>query len=185
MSRKLLNADIDFDNVARGINSLDPINNQDLVTKAYFEGLRYRVSAAQATTLNTYGNITQLVSAPLPVGNYAFRTVVRAQSAAANTGYGFRIANGSATVANIFADWKIPVNTDLASAFFTGYTQRTVTDNLVTGGVGSANTDYLITGFGFFSVTVEGTVAIQFRSENNGTAITVGIGSNLIIERLP
>jgi len=184
MSRKFL-SDLDLDNFSRVRNALDPLLPQDYVTKNYFEGLRYRLSAAQASTLNTYSNITQLVSDPLPVGNYAFRSIIRAKSAAANNGYGFRIVNGSATLESIFADWKIPVNSDLASAFYTGYTQRAVTDNLVTGGVGAANTDYLITGLGFFSVTLEGTIAIQVRSENNGTAITVGIGSNLIIERLP
>ena len=54
---KLQQTDINFDGVARGINSLDPINNQDLVTKAYFEALRYRVDLAQATTLNTFASI--------------------------------------------------------------------------------------------------------------------------------
>lgn len=147
--------------------------------------ISYRVNAAQATTLNTYGNITQLVTGSLPVGNYSFRAQIRAQSAAANTGYGFRLGLGSATVNNLSGSWFLPTGTDLAAAHFTGYTQRTATDNLVTSSVGAANTDYMVVAHGFFTVTAQGTVAIQFRSETNGTAITVGIGSNLIIERLP
>jgi hypothetical protein len=147
--------------------------------------LSYRMTATQATTSTTYGTLTELTSGSLPTGNYRFTATIRAQSAALATGMGFRIGSGSATLSNVFANWRIPTGTNFGTSSGTGYSQLTATDNAVSGGVPAANTDLVAIGMGFFTVDAQGTVAIQFRSENGGTAITAGIGSNFIIDRLP
>lgn len=177
--------DINHDNVGRTINALDPVNAQDYVTKFYFEGLRYRMTTLQATTLATYGNLTQLTSASLPIGNYSFTAGVRIQSANVSNGIGLRIGAGTATINTVFADWRIPQSNPFALMFYTGYSQLSATDDQTSSNVGAANTDFVSVGQGFFSVTVAGTVAIQFRSENAGAAVTVGVGSFFSIERLP
>lgn len=177
--------DIDLDNIGRTINALDPINDQDYVTVNWIKSLIKRMTVAQATTLTTYGNITELVSPSLPIGNYKIEALIRVQTVAATTGHGIRLAAGTATLSNLLIKWDLAANTDLAPSYANPYTQRAVSDNIVSAAIGSANTDYMTVGQGFFTVTVAGTINLQFRSEVAGSAVTLGIGSNFILERLP
>jgi hypothetical protein len=177
--------DIDFDGVGRVINSAEPINPQDLVTKNYFEGLRYRKTATQSRTQTSFAAVAQLISDPIPAGNYVVRGVIRFQTASVNTGIGVRVGAGSAAISEIGVDWRIPRGANASTTFYTGYSQNTANDNITSDAVGAANTNYQAEFNGFLTVSTQGTIQIEFRSETNGSAVTIGIGSYFIIERLP
>lgn len=184
MSKRLL-VDLDFDGVARTINALDPINDQDYVTVNWFKSLIKRMTISQATTSITFANLSELTSISLPVGNYSFTALIKVQSVLAATGYGIRLGVGSATLSNLMAAWQLPSNPDYTTTHFNSYAQRAVADNNINGTIGAGNTDYLAIGNGFFSVTAAGTVAVQVRSEIALSAVTFGVGSCFKIERLP
>lgn len=183
----LHNADINLDSVARVLNSLDPINPQELSTKNYVDtrSRRTRMSASQSSTVVAFAALTGLTSVSLPAGNYAFKAMVKIRSAAAANGYGLRFGVVTATVSDIIAAWRLPANADFSTTQNVQYSQRTLADNNVAGTIGALNTDYMAVGEGTFTVSVAGTVTIQLRSETAGTAVTAGIGSCLIIEVLP
>lgn len=183
---KSINVDLSLESVARIKNALDPIDSQDYVTKSYFEGLRYRMSAAQTSTIITPTNLTGLTTVSLPVGNYAMKAAVLIRSAAGATGYAMRLKEvAPAVLSNIGIAWQLATNANFTTTHFNNYAQINTTIDTVTGNIGAANTDYVTLATGFFRVTTAGPVAIQFRTENAGTIVTAGIGSYLIIERLP
>lgn len=179
---KLVNVDVSMENVERVKNSLDPIDAQDSVTLAHFNKYAYKtttVSVAQSSTVVAPANITQLTTVSLPIGSYNFKATIKIRSAAAATGYGLRFQAAGATVSSILAQWRLPANADFSTTHNIIYDQRDQTINNVAGTIGAANTDYCAIGEGTFTVTAAGAVTIQVRSETAGTAVTVGIGSNL------
>lgn len=162
-------------------------------TQAKFEGYEngswqnfmpydYRTTTTQASTSTTYANITQLQSVSLPVGNYKFKAVIKFQTAATTTGIGLRFSNNSATVSDILAMWTIPIGVDLAANNTLFATQRTVTDNILGTSVGAASTNYAAFVEGIFTISVAGTVGLQFRTEVSGSSATIGSNSYLSIE---
>jgi hypothetical protein len=183
---KPFNVDLSLEDVARIKNALDPVDPQDYVTRAYFEGLRYRMSAAQTSTIVAPTNLTGLTTASLPVGNYSVRAAVLIRSAASATGYAIRLKEvAPAVLTNVGIAWQMATNANFTLNHFNVYAQVNTTIDTVTGNIGAANTDYVTLATGFFRVTTAGPVAIQLRTENAGTIVTAGVGSFLIIERLP
>lgn len=183
---KLQNVDLNLDSVSRVTNSLDPLNPQDLATKKYTDdkSLRFKTTIAQSSTSVTYANLTELTTGVLQPGVYAFSAFIKIRSAAAANGYGLRLSNGTATVSDVIAEWALPANADFSTIQNIFYSQRLITDNNVAGTIGLALTDYLATGFGTFTVTLAGTVAIQLRSEANLMAVTAGTASCLVVEQI-
>jgi hypothetical protein len=82
---------------------------------------------------------------------------------------GFRLAEGTATITTCYIKWWLPLT--LTSNYV--YDQTSVTTNIVSSTTGASNTDFIATGSGIFTVTSAGTVAVQIRTENNGTAVTI------------
>jgi hypothetical protein len=179
--------DLNLDNIAKVINSIEPTAAQDLTTKNYVDNLsrKRRTTASQSSTSNVFAALTGLTSISLPVGSYAFKAYVKMRSAAAGNGYGLRFNQVSAVVSDVIAQWRLPAGADFSTTQNIMYSQRALNINTVAGTIGAANTDYMAVGEGVFTVTTAGTVTIEMRSENTGTAVTAGINSCLIIEALP
>jgi len=156
-------------------------NNTDWILINTSNTQRLRMTALQSVTANTYTNVTELTSLSLPVGNYRFTCNAIFQSSVLATGMGIRIGAVTATLTPCFGKWFIAQNANGQSQSFI-YDQLTSTTNITSASVPTANSDALIFGSGSFSVTVAGTVAIQIRSENNGTAISLRTGSMFVIE---
>ncbi len=141
-------------------------------------------TTTQASTSTTYGNITELITTSLAIGKYRVHTMIRYQSAATGAGMGVRIAQGTATIGTVAAQFSVGgFAADGAGQTFQ-YTQTALADNKTSSATLVANTTYLTTGIGFIDVTVAGTVAIQFRTEVNGTAVTIQSNSHVILERI-
>lgn len=141
----------------------------------------YNTTVATANTTNTYTTVAALTTVSLPVGLYFMRFAGNAQSAATATGIGIRIAPITATVTTVAVKWNLAQGANGVSHDFE-YDQITTTTNLTSASAQAANTDFGVNGFGTFRVTTAGTVAIQIRSENAGTAITLQPDAALIVE---
>lgn len=139
------------------------------------------VTAAQATSLVTFSNITQLTTSALQPGNYTFRIMGMFQSSATTTGIGFRISPVTATVTTCFAKWRVTQGTNGLSQDYS-YDQITTTIDVTSASAPVANSNLVMIGQGFFTVTGAGTVAIQFRSEVAGNAVSIQPGSFLAVE---
>lgn len=96
-----LQSDLNFDNVARGINSPDPVNNGDLVPKSYI--LKYNaesVAETSTTSTTTYLNKISLVTPALPLGDYIIHWSMKWRAANANRGIQLQIARNTAEIIN-------------------------------------------------------------------------------------
>jgi hypothetical protein len=144
----------------------------------------YRMTSAQVSSSTTYANLTQFVTASLPVGDYKYTVLALVQTVSTGTGFGLRFTNGTATVVTHSTAWWLPVDADNTVGHFQAQQQESLTFDVFTSGIGVANQNFQAVGEGFFSVTVAGTVSIQVRSEVNGSAVTIGIGSCFVIEGL-
>lgn len=144
----------------------------------------YRQTVIQTVTSSTPTGITELTSVSLPIGNYAFQVFGIFQSTATNTGIGARIGQGSSVMGSAFGKWAISQAANGTNKNYE-YDQLSPTENQTSASVVSANTDAILVGSGIFNVSTQGTVQLQIRSENNGTAVSLRPGSYLKIERLP
>jgi hypothetical protein len=176
--------EIEAGNTGTGAAADQVVKRSDITNLGVKPKYKYRMTAIQLTTSVTPAFLTQLTSGSLPIGNYVFKVYAKVQSAAASNGYGVRLSNGTATIVDLLAAWQLPTNADFSTQHFNSYAQNTVGENNITGTIGAANTDYMVIGQGFFSVSVAGTVGVQVRSEANGTAVTFGVGSYLEIEEI-
>lgn len=156
-------------------------NNTDWILINTLNTQRLRMSALQSVTANTYTNVTELTSLSLPVGNYQFTCNAIFQSSVLANGIGIRVGAVTATLTPCFGKWFIAQGANGTGQLYT-YDQLNATTNLTSSSVNTANSDALIFGSGSFSVTVAGTVAIQIRSENNGTTVSLRAGSVFQIE---
>ncbi len=135
----------------------------------------------QATTSATYANITELTTASLPIGKYSFTFAGLIQSAATGTGVGLRVGAGTAAMGTTYAQWFLPLAANGNAQNFQ-YNQLNSTTNVTSTAVAVANSNAVASAIGFFEVTTAGTVAIQFRTETAGTAVTIQPGSLFLVE---
>jgi len=101
---KKQNTDIDFDNVTRGINMLDPLNPQDGSTKNYVDTSikSYRTSgtsAAESSTTSTTVYSTKITfnTPNLPLGDYEVLAYYKSRCGA-NRAVTIRIREGAANI---------------------------------------------------------------------------------------
>jgi hypothetical protein len=144
--------------------------------------LGYVMTATQASSSSTYASVTELTTASLATGTYAFEFVGGIQSANTNTGHGIRINAVSATMSVVFAKWHLALG---AAGFDESYIygQTTPTQNTTSGSMNASNTNFVSSGSGVFTLTGAGTVAIQLRSETSN-AVTLQIGTMLKIRKI-
>lgn len=140
-------------------------------------------TAIQTTTSSTYANITEFVTAPLEPGLYAIRLRGIMQSTAGGTGVGLRLAQGTATISELSINWTFSqagAGTDKNYE----YSQNALGDNVTSGSVATANANFPVAGDGVFRVSSQGTVAIQIRTENAGTGISIRPNSTVVFRKV-
>jgi hypothetical protein len=142
-----------------------------------------RVTAIQSTTSTTYANITQMVTTSLDIGTYELRLISIGQSTAVGTGIGLRLAAGTAVIGTLCINWNFSQAGNGTDKNFE-YTQNSVADNITSASVATANVNYPMSGNGLFTVTTAGTVAIQIRSETNGTNVSIRPESFLFLKKV-
>lgn len=140
-------------------------------------------TSIQTTTSNTYSNITELTTVSLEPGLYAVRLRGIMQSTATNTGVGLKLINGSATISELNINWTFSQGGAGTDKNYE-YSQLAVGDNGTSTGVVTANVNFPVAGDGIMRITVGGTVIIQFRSENNGTGVSIRPNSTLIFRKV-
>lgn len=142
-----------------------------------------RMTAIQTRNANSYLNVTELITPVLPVGFYTMAFYGVAQSTATSAGMGVRLGAVTATISTPTSiKWRISQGGNGTDKNYE-YDQVTPTDNLTSTSVSPANSNFAIHGGGLFEVTVAGTVAIQFRSENT-TTVSLRPPSSLFIKAL-
>lgn len=141
----------------------------------------YRTSSNNSVTTTTYTTVAQLTSASLPAGLYKFDFEGSMQSAATNNGVGVRLSNTSGTISNLSIKWIIGQSGAGASQSFI-YDQTATSDNTTSANAPAANTQFHVSGHGYFRLSVAGAIAIQIRSETSNTAITLLTDAILRVE---
>lgn len=156
-------------------------NGTILTTK---EQQSLQVTATQTNNTVTPTNITQLTSSTLGGGkSYRVRGVIVFQSTATTTGIGLRIAPVTATMSLVYAAFKVKQAANGTAQNFQ-YEQLTTATNVTSTSNAAANTDSIATFEGTFTLTVGGTVSLQFRSEIAASAVSIRAGSYMVIEEI-
>jgi len=137
----------------------------------------------QTSTSTTYVNITELVTATLDEGLYEFQFTGIAQSTAALTGIGLRLAQGTATISSLTINWNFSQGAAGTDKNFE-YSQIALADNITSASFQTANANAPVSGRGVFRVSLEGTVAMQIRTENAGTGVSIRPDSILIVRKV-
>lgn len=140
-------------------------------------------STIQSTTSSTYTNLTGFVTPVLHPGNYILEFEGTYQSTATTTGVGFRLAQGTATISFVSINWRFSQAWDGSDKYYE-YSQTALADNVTSTATLTTNTNYPVTGLGIFSVSVGGTVALQFRSEVNASGVSIRPTSILSIRKV-
>lgn len=143
----------------------------------------YAVTTVQTTTSNIYAPVTQLTSISLPAGTYMLKCIAVCQSTAIGTGIGLRFGVGTATSTNCFGRWQISQAADGTTKSFE-YDQLTTATDRTSASTLTANTNFLVTGEGFITITGAGTINTQIRSETNGTGVSIRSGSIFFLKRI-
>jgi pectin methylesterase-like acyl-CoA thioesterase len=140
-------------------------------------------TVAQATTLATMGDVTQLVSPSLSAGLYRIHILGHFQSSVATNGAGFQIAPGTGAISFYNMDWELQQGSAGVDQDYE-YKQLAANPNLTSASVPTANTNLRFSGFGVIRVSSAGTVKVQFRSESAGATTTVQPDAMMRIESL-
>jgi hypothetical protein len=148
-----------------------------------FDGWRGVLTTSTVSSSVTYAS-TGLVSATLPIGYYQFQVAGAFQSNTTASGFGGRINVGNATVSEVFARWGIRQAADGTDTFYE-YSQLATTTNVTSLSVVAANTKYPFVGHGWFRITAQGTMRLEFRSEvASPSQVTLSTGTSMIITRV-
>lgn len=151
---------------------ISSLNNQRLIS-----------TVTQSNTTTTYTSITELTSLSLPIGKYNFEYFGIHQSTNTAVGLGVRMSNVTATLGLCYGKFFVSQGAN-GTALNYSYDQITSTSNFNSVLANNSNQDFLVTGNGYFTVTVAGTVALQMKSSLGGAGVSVRSGSNLFIEAL-
>lgn len=137
----------------------------------------------QTSTANTYAGITELLSQTLDAGLYVLESRGIFQSTATGTGFGLRLAQGTATISNIAINWAFAQGGSGTDKDFE-YSQTALADNITSASTPTANADLPFSGQGVFRISAQGTVQFQIRSENAGTGVSIRPNSVFILKKV-
>lgn len=168
-----------------GLTVYDTNLNTICTYTGVFWSFEYNVNttAIQTSTSTTYANITELVTQSLEPGLYALRLRGIMQSTALGTGVGLRIQASGATLSTININWNFSQAAAGTDKNFE-YNQIAAADNVTSASVVTANANFPVSADGVFRVTASGAVAIQIRSENGGTGVSIRPDSVLIVKKI-
>jgi hypothetical protein len=144
------------------------------------DNLFMTLTAPQVTTSTTYAALAGM-SVEVGIGQYEFNFYSLFQTAASTTGIGVRIAQGTALLNNVYAQWQHVINTTGGSDTFD---QIGTASNHTSLAVPAANTDLVLIGRGIFQVSSAGTVIFQFRTEVAASAATLQTATRAVIRRI-
>jgi hypothetical protein len=125
---------------------------------------------------STLADITNLTIPVVAGRTYRIEAMIKYRSAAAGTGLSLAIGLNSGATGVLAFTITIPTST---TAVATGHPISTATV-ITASSTPAANTDYVAQIVGIFTCTGSGNFVPQFRSESNGTTVTVQPGSNII-----
>jgi hypothetical protein len=137
----------------------------------------------QSSTSTTYANLTEFITPTLYPGNYIMEFAGTYQSTATNAGIGVRLATVTSTVSFVSINWRFSQAGNGTDKYYE-YSQTALADNITSTATLTTNTNYPVVGLGVFSVSVAGTVAIQFRSEVGGSSVSIRPNSILNIRKV-
>jgi hypothetical protein len=162
------------DSVLQAIGKL-----QAQISKTRIQKTAANIVSGSNVTLSTISDLGFTVTAGR---SYQILATILYQSANANTGIVLTAALTTA-VGNLALSVQIPTLGDGTTANFNG-TINASGDIVLSTGTPVANVNYCAVITGVFVCTTSGSIAPQFRSENNGTNITVLAGSFISVREL-
>lgn len=165
-------------------NAQDPVNPQDYATKAYVDnGGSWQELVNTSTFTNNSGiTVSEVPNLKIDVvsgRNYQIEANLRFRSAAVGTGIGLTMNSSDGATGTIAGSVNIPQAIDSTTSIYSGAI-TSLGDLVLSTSVPAANIDYLAVIVAQFTCTGSGTIAPFFRSETNGTTVTIQIGSNII-----
>jgi len=164
-------------------NAANPINAQDYATKAYVDnnGWTELVQTTQLTNSSnvTLTNIADLSFSVVTGRRYRIEAMILYRSAATTTGLALSLGNTSA-VGTLSATATMTITADSTTSLYSG-SITSFGDTVVSTAVPATGVDYIASIQGIFVCTTGGSIVPQFRSEVNGSQVTVQIGSNILV----
>lgn len=141
------------------------------------------MTGTQASTSTTMADVTELVTPVIPAGTYQWECEGAYQTAATTTGIGMRLVAGTSTMTRIFGMWNFRQAVDGVASMYT-IAQLDQTLAAASASVIAATTNYPLSGVGYFTLSVAGTVKAQFATEVAASAATLAIGTNCSVRSL-
>jgi hypothetical protein len=160
------------------VNAQGQITSVSTVSASGTSWIESVSTADQATTSSaTFTTISQLNFAVVAGSRYRLEYLIMFRTAATTTGIGFTM-NTIDTAAGTFSlSVSMPQGADAANQTFGG-TINSFGDTVVSPSVQTANANFIAIIGGVFVASASGTIALQFRSEVNGSQVTVAAGSS-------
>lgn len=145
-----------------------------------------KLTSTQASSSTTLGNVTQLVEAMVANGVYTVNCFVTFQSAATTTGLNLGFTSPSGSICQL--EVVVPItSTAAASQLRTIFPNAasTNTGNVIGTGVTAINSNHTARISGIVTCgATPGNFQVQFASEVNASAVTLQIGSSLVMQRI-
>jgi hypothetical protein len=111
-------------------------------------------------------------------GVYKIEYFIMFRSANSNTGIALTLNTINTADGTFSVTFDIPSANDNTGGVYHGYC-NTLGDLVIATNTPAANQNFIAQGHGIFVCSTSGTLALQFRSENNGTTVTLAAGSNI------
>lgn len=182
MSKQQLN-DLDFQNVSRILNLLDPTLAQHAATKNYVDSLLQPQRITTRLTNNSNATLTSMTALQYALtagGVYLLECFLLHQSVATTTGLTLTLSTPTGIVSGIAAT---SIGNDGTGTRFHG--NITASGDVVTStGVQTANTSFLAHLYAIVQPTANGNLIPQFRSEVNGSQVSIEVGSSARLMRI-
>lgn len=172
------------------INGATILGSGDLVVSGTVTGFWAasvdKLTSTQASSVLALANVTQLVEAMVANGVYTVDCFVTFQSAATTTGLNLGFTSPTGSICQLQVVVPI-VSTAAASALQTTFPNAAATNtgNVLGTGVTAINSNHTARISGIVTCgATPGNFQVQFASEVNASAVTLQIGSSLIMQRI-